>query len=95
MDKVFRAIAHPARRKILELLRFGPLSAGALAVSFDFSKPTLSAHLAKLLAADLVCHERVEGGRVYRINTSVVEDALSGLFKLLGLNDSRRASDVS
>ena len=42
INAVFDALSHPVRRKILALLRGGPMSAGELAGHFDIAKPTLS-----------------------------------------------------
>ena len=50
MSTVFKALADPTRRRVLELLRRGPLTAGELAEHFEFSKPTMSAHFAVLRA---------------------------------------------
>ena len=41
MNQLFEALAHPTRREILELLKKGSMSAGAIAERFDVSKPTL------------------------------------------------------
>lgn len=81
---VFEALAHPTRRRILELLRDGDLTAGALAEHFDVSKPTLSGHFDKLRQAGLVIAERDGTSIVYSLNLSVVEDALLGLLGRLG-----------
>ena len=54
----FKALADPMRRRILELLRDGDLTAGELAEHFDISKPSLSHHLATLRSAGLVSDER-------------------------------------
>ena len=48
MSLVFKALADPTRRRVLQLLRAGPLSAGELSGQFGFSKPTMSAHFARL-----------------------------------------------
>jgi ArsR family transcriptional regulator len=82
INAVFEALSHPVRRKVLALLRDGPLSAGDLAGHFDLSKPTLSVHFAKLRDAELVVVERQGTSLLYHINTSVLEDALSGLLDL-------------
>ena len=76
MHKVFRALADPTRRHVLELLRSGALSAGDLASHFDVSKPTMSAHFAVLREADLVEAERHGKQVMYRLKLSVLEDAL-------------------
>ena len=54
----FKALADPTRRRILELLRAGDMTAGELAEHFDISKPSLSHHLATLRNAGLVTDER-------------------------------------
>jgi DNA-binding transcriptional ArsR family regulator len=84
---VFEALSHPARRRILALLNQGRMSAGSLAEHFEFSKPTLSVHLKKLKAANLVSLEREGTSLIYSPNLSVLEEALSGL---LTLKDRRK-----
>jgi ArsR family transcriptional regulator len=78
INAVFDALSHPVRRKILSLLKRGPLSAGDLAAHFDLSKPTLSVHFAKLKEADLVTVERRGTSLIYHLNLSILEEALSG-----------------
>ena len=78
INAVFDALSHPVRRKILALLREGPLSAGELAAHFEISKPTLSVHFAKLRDADLVTVERRGTSLIYHLNMSILEEALSG-----------------
>ena len=78
INAVFEALSHPVRRKILALLRTGPLSAGELAAHFDIAKPTLSVHFAKLKDAGLVTVERRGTSLIYHLNMSILEEALSG-----------------
>jgi ArsR family transcriptional regulator, arsenate/arsenite/antimonite-responsive transcriptional repressor len=78
INAVFDALSHPVRRKILQLLKGGPLSAGELAGHFDISKPTLSVHFARLKDAGLVSVERQGTSLIYHLNTSILEEALSG-----------------
>ena len=88
MSDVFGALAHPVRRKILRLLRHGPMSAGDLAAHFDLAKPTLSGHFTVLKAADLVTSERKGTTILYRLNVSVVEEALAALMSIAGSKTS-------
>ncbi len=60
---VFRALADPTRRQILQALRKGELAAGDIASRFPISGPSVSRHLAVLKAAGLVS-ERREANRV-------------------------------
>ena len=84
-NKVFRALADPTRRRVLELLRGGAMTAGELSDRFPVSKPTMSAHFAVLLEAGLV--EAEKSGRVifYRLKLSVLEDALLGFANVFGI----------
>ena len=81
----FKALAVPTRRRILELLCDGDLTAGELAEHFDISKPSLSHHLATLKSAGLVSDERRGQNIVYSLNTTVMQD-LIGWF--LGFSQS-------
>jgi DNA-binding transcriptional ArsR family regulator len=76
MNLVFKALSDPTRRRVLELLRTGPLSAGELAEEFHVSKPTMSAHFAVLREAGLVISEKQGKSVVYELQLSVLEDAL-------------------
>src|SRR5438876_11131486 len=61
---VFRALADPTRRQILQDLRAGELAAGEIAARFPISGPSISRHLSVLKAAGLV-QERREATRIY------------------------------
>jgi DNA-binding transcriptional ArsR family regulator len=74
IQQVLEAISDPNRRKILDLLKKGDLTAGELGEHFDISGPSMSHHLNKLKAADLVQTTRRGQSIVYSINTSVFED---------------------
>lgn len=58
MDKVFKALGDPTRRRILELLREREMTAGELADCFALAKPTLSGHFNTLREAGLVVAEK-------------------------------------
>jgi DNA-binding transcriptional ArsR family regulator len=54
LDGTYGALAHPARRRMLELLRHGEARVTALAGSFPVSLATTSKHIKVLEAAGLV-----------------------------------------
>jgi DNA-binding transcriptional ArsR family regulator len=70
---VFRALADPTRRQILQDLRSGELTAGEIASRFPISGPSISRHLGVLRSAGLV-RERREANRIHY---SLVEDRLA------------------
>jgi DNA-binding transcriptional ArsR family regulator len=60
---VFRALADPTRRQILQDLRGGELSAGDIAARFPIKGPSVSRHLSILKGAGLIS-ERREANRI-------------------------------
>ena len=66
-EDVFRAIADPTRRAILDRLREGPAPVNELASHFEQSRPAISKHLRILREASLVSEERSGRERLYRI----------------------------
>lgn len=85
MSQVFRALSDPTRRRVLQLLRQGPMSAGELSDQFDVSKPTMSAHFAVLKEADLVHTEKAGKSVIYHLKLSVLEEALLGFAQSFGI----------
>jgi DNA-binding transcriptional ArsR family regulator len=83
-NSVFKALAHPLRRELLSILRAEASLAGDLADMFDVSWPTVSRHLSVLKDANLVITERNGNQILYRLNTSVVQDAAALLLGLAG-----------
>lgn len=81
---MFKALSHPLRREILNLLKQGPKASGDFADVFDVSWPTVTSHLNVLRDADLVTTERRGTSIVYQLNASVLEEAALGLFDLIG-----------
>jgi DNA-binding transcriptional ArsR family regulator len=61
---VFKALADPTRRQILEDLKPGELTAGEIVSRFQISAPSISRHLSILRSAGLV-EERKDGNRVF------------------------------
>lgn len=83
MNDVFRALADPTRREILELLRKGPRSSGEIAEQFSTSWATVSRHLSVLRDADLILAERDGQHIMYELNTTVFQDVVEHLVKWL------------
>lgn len=84
MNHVFKALSDPTRRRVLQLLRKGPMSAGELSDQFEVSKPTMSAHFAVLKEADLVHAEKSGKAVIYHLKLSVLEEALIGFVHSFG-----------
>jgi DNA-binding transcriptional ArsR family regulator len=84
VNHVFRALSDPTRRRVLQLLRERPMSAGELADHFAVSKPTMSAHFSVLQEADLIEAEKLGRSIVYRLKMSVLEEALLGFARMFG-----------
>ena len=71
MDRVFHALSHTARRRMLDLLRDAPgQSVGELAANFDVSRIAVMNHLKVLEEAQLVISEK--DGRVRRLYMNAV-----------------------
>lgn len=82
-NHTFRALADPTRREILQLLRHGEMTAGALAERFDMTKPSMSHHFAVLKEADLITSRREAQQIWYGLNTTVVQDLLTWGLRLM------------
>lgn len=83
MNSVFKALADPTRRRVLQLLRERPMTAGELAEQFEVSKPTMSAHFSVLKQAGLIDAHKDGRTITYRIRMSVLEDAMLGFASAL------------
>ena len=73
-DRVFRALAHPARRRILDLLRRRPRTTGWLAGRFALSRFGVMQHLGVLEEAGLVVVARRGRERWNHLNPAPVAD---------------------
>jgi len=82
-DGAFRALADPTRRTILEMLSRRDMTAGEIADQFPIAFASVSRHLGLLRDAELVVAER-EGQFIrYRLNTTVYQDVVHYLMKVL------------
>ena len=89
LQETIKALADPTRRRILELLKKGPLSAGELGKEFDMTGATMSHHLSILKKAGLVQVNKKGTFIYYEINTSVMEDLLSWVVSFMGDKDEQ------
>ena len=78
----FKALSHPVRREIFDLLKMGKMSAGEIADQFELTGATISHHLNVLKQADLVVETREKNFIYYELNTSVLEDMMVWLADL-------------
>ena len=74
MEAAIRAIAEPRRRRILELVRDGELTAGEIASAFDVTRPAVSQHLTVLKHAGLLEERREGTKRLYRARVEGLAD---------------------
>lgn len=73
-DNRFKALAHPARRSLLRLVRDEARPVGELAAAIEVSQPATSQHLAVLRDAGLVTVEQAGRSRLYRADTAALSE---------------------
>src|SRR4051794_29433284 len=73
----FRTLGHPARVRILELLRDGERSVGALQAELELDSGGTSQHLAALRRIGLVASRREGTSVYYRVEDEGVFDLLA------------------
>lgn len=84
MNHLFKALSDPTRRRILELLRKGDMSAGEIGGHFSMAGASISHHLSILKNAHLVQSEKHGQQIIYSLNTTVFQDVIDWLFTLKG-----------
>src|SRR5215831_18130721 len=72
-DRIFRAVADPTRRNILERLHKGELTVIELCEPFSMTQPSLSKHLAILRRSGLITARRSGRHRYYRLAPEPLE----------------------
>jgi DNA-binding transcriptional ArsR family regulator len=68
VDEVFRALADPTRRAVVERLVSGPASTSELAAPFSMALPSFTQHLSVLERAGLVASSKEGRTRFYRLS---------------------------
>jgi len=76
INELFKALSDENRRKILDLLRKGDLTAGEIAEHFEMSKAGISQHLSVLKNAELVYAIKKGQYVVYSLNSTVFQDVM-------------------
>ena len=76
ISRVFRALADPTRRQILQELKGRELGAGEIAACFSISGPSISRHLSILKSADLVSERRAGNRILYRLEPEQIAGAV-------------------
>jgi ArsR family transcriptional regulator, arsenate/arsenite/antimonite-responsive transcriptional repressor len=82
MNKLFKALDDPTRRRILELLREKDLSAGQIVAQFPISGASISHHLALLFDAGLVRREKRGQQVIYGLDETVFQGLIEWIFTL-------------
>ncbi len=83
MQRIWKALSDPTRRKILELLRDKDMSAGEIAEKFDTRWPTISHHLEVLKNAGLVSARRDGQKIIYSLNLTVFDEIVAYIAKFM------------
>lgn len=75
--RIFKALADPTRRQILQELQAGERTAGEIVALFNISGPAVSRHLAILKSADLLAERRQGNSILYRVEAENLATCLS------------------
>lgn len=89
MADVWKALADPTRRKILELLKKRDMNAGEIAEEFNMTKPSISNHLSILKQAELVEADKQGQNVIYSLKTSVLEDIMTMISNLTNRRENQ------
>jgi DNA-binding transcriptional ArsR family regulator len=91
INALFKALSDENRRKILDLLRNGDLTAGDIANHFEMSKPGVSQHLSVLKNAELVYAIKKGQYVYYSLNSTVFQDVLKWIIQF---NSNSKGEDL-
>lgn len=75
IDEVFKALADPTRRQVIELLASGPAATSVLAERFDMALPSFTQHLSVLEHAGVVASTKQGRTRTYRLSPAGLDVA--------------------
>ena len=89
MDRVFRTLADPTRRRILERLAARDHTVGDLVRQFNISQPAVTKHLNVLADARLVSRRKRGRERLCRIEPAALQDSLGWIIACRTLWNTR------
>ena len=89
LDSLFRALADPTRRGMMERLMAGPASVSDLAAPLDMALPTVLQHLATLERGGLVTTEKQGRTRICRANPAAIDAASDWLSRQRAVWEAR------
>jgi DNA-binding transcriptional ArsR family regulator len=87
LTRTLQALTDPKRREILQMLGEGDKTAGEIGARFNISAPSVSHHLSVLKNADLVRAERSGQTIVYSLNSTVVQEFLQEIMRVLKIGE--------
>jgi DNA-binding transcriptional ArsR family regulator len=87
-NAVFKALADPTRREIVQMLKAGPLTSGEIAERFPSAWATISRHLGVLREAEVITAERHGNSIRYELNATVLQDLIAHIFDWTKKGDS-------
>lgn len=90
----FRALGHPARIRVLELLSERPTAVHELLASIEIEASILSQHLSVLRRAGLVAQRREAGEVTYSLAIPEVRDLLDAARHILEAQGAQRGTLV-
>jgi DNA-binding transcriptional ArsR family regulator len=90
IQKIFRALADPTRREVLERLAQRPASVSALAKPFGIALPSFLQHLEVLQDAGLVRSHKIGRVRFYRLVAHRLRVAENWMSQLREVGERRR-----
>jgi len=89
-NTMFKALSDPTRRKIIQLLKEKPMTAGEIADHFSMTKPSISHHLNLLKQADMIMDEKQGQFIMYQLNTTVFQEIIQWFMEINEDKESER-----